>query len=237
MLALLVVLTSCRQEMGQIEDQIQVAWETDAVSPIIVPGDPDSVGRLHNILLESVWQYVQRSGDTTAVGKKNCIIKYFREHMGMDVRDSFRKSEAYRKDNPLTYGHALEQSHFQERTRDLLRSLFEAIDRTEDLDLYPVLLEEIRQLEDAAVMSSIPQAEKTAFRQVSSVARYSARFWKDKLTNYPLPPQDSGEPLLRYFAHLHADVLGALIGIFSGNAAAESADMSSQMVWYIDAFL
>lgn len=78
LLFMIIVTTACQKRINESPTTGKTQSRFSEKSLQNVPDDSprnptnpyDSIGILHNILLNTVWSYVQRTGDTSKTGKK-----------------------------------------------------------------------------------------------------------------------------------------------------------------------
>lgn len=197
----------------------------------------DSIGIRHNIVLDSVWNYVQRTKDTTASGKRNYLIGYFKQHLPQRVAEAERILINGPHGSLPGLDKILAGKIISQQTRGLLDSLMADIGQMQSLDDCRALVEKIRELETQAQRASISIYEKDLILQAAAIAKYSSVFWHDKIQHNPPPAPDAFlKGILHYIVAVQADTLGAIYGIFSGGVEAEANYQSSLWTWYFDAF-
>lgn len=236
--ALLLLNFSCKKNLvnTSVNGQKSAAITIDALTAN--NANPyDSIGIRHNIVLDSVWNYVQRTKDTTASGKRNYIISYFKHYLPQQAAQAERVLINGSQTALPGLAPILEGKNITRQTKSLLDNLITDINQMQSMNDYPMLLQNIRKLEATAMEGSIPKDEQAIVLQASAVARYSSVFWHDKIQHNPLPAPDGFlKSILHYIVAVQADTLGAIYGIFSGSVEAEADYQSSLWTWYFDAF-
>lgn len=236
---MLLLSISCRKNLT-VPSQTRISNAPSATglnATAVSVGNPfDSIGVRHNILLDSVWNYVQRTEDTSAAGKKNFIVGYFKQCRPDDAATAI----AVINNGPQTAISGLKEilagKNITQQTSSLLYNLMETIDTTASMSDFAALIQKIKMLEAKAMAASIPSNEQQIVLQATAVAKYSASFWHDKVTNFPAPAR-SIKGIIRFIASVHADTLGAIYGTFEGDSEGEAEYQSALWVWYVDAFL
>ncbi|MEE1947247.1 hypothetical protein VRU48_19125 [Pedobacter sp. KR3-3] len=215
-----------------------VAAELKADNPL----NPfDDTGKLHNQVLEKVWQYVQLTGDTSSPGKVKLIAGHFSRTEGRDVAPAIercRKKIALLGKGPMQP--AISNAPLSQRSRELLTDLYKSLREADRENLYPLFRKSVLTVEARIATEKIPEFERTALFKWASILRYSGAYWLEKLDRYPLP--DGTAPggaagkgrFLHWFTFVTADLLGGVVGTFEGDTQAGADYMSSTCTWYMD---
>lgn len=239
MAILFVVLAGCQKEQGGEKPKTGADAEVQGHQTIAtnsLESSRDSVGKLHNEVLEALWNHVQNSGDDTAEGKRRFVIAYFKQHKSINIGPVLQKGMAFIRNNePPPISEVMAQLKISEPAKDMLMAIDAALHECRDMGNENELAQRIRQAEEEATILDLPQEEQLMIRQAGAVAEYSSAFWKKIVGQYPLPAKD--QPLLKWLAGRHADFIGALIGIACGDIAGESSYLSGLMTFYAGSYL
>ena len=186
----------------------------------------DYIGEAHNQSVQAVWDYVQQTGDTTRKGKQTFFIRYFTKAHGIDPTKSILACEPMKKQSVEAL---LEKSTFSAESRVLLQSIKDTGSSLDDEASYAVFKDKISRIELQATQEIKNESERNVVLQVAVIAKYSAAYWKQKLTDFGTTAPG------KWWVFASADIIGGIMGgIFGGGVLEMASEMSSGMNWYAD---
>lgn len=239
LLVSLLIISSCRKNQQHIPARqgsspglfSAAAFRAGSENPF------DSTGIWHNIFLDSVRAYVRSGGENTRQGRLNYLISLGRKHFSLDVSQSApaiqqevitASMEGYETIiRKAGYGRRAE-NYFLQLLRYLKTTGYERPGRTEN---YLDILEK-----EVTADRSVHPSDKKSLLQVSSVARYSFRYWSQfSITRgrfFGFIPEHWSP--LAHVAALVGDVVAAVKGAAGGGkdvkqVALESAATSEEV--------
>lgn len=243
MAMLLAVMVGCKKQGAKQQPEPPKEEIKTGVTKDDLPVNPlnpyDGSGLVHNKALEAVWQQIQQTADTSAGSKMNAVVEYFRVHEKRDVTKVLRQAESLRAD-VKRYGiqKMIDNAILQSNTKVLLKGILNATNLIGSRSDYADFIKQILKLESVALRSGLPEHELKDLLKVAAIARYSAWYWKDKTVQFPTPEGTTGQKRFwRFLASLSGDIMGAALGIFTGDIEAEASYQSGLLGWYADAFI
>lgn len=196
------------------------------------------MGERHNEFLESAWQYVQKTGDTTRSGMRKFIIGQFKAKSGIDFTEQLdlmvqRKKEMGDLDSYI------QKSWLSDRGKDFVKSIFRLSEKLEAVD-FP-FEREMAVLEEQINTAKLSDTERDAIWQLAALASYSCAFWKEKFELSRGKADSTSRSffgsIIRVVAPSHADILSGLIGILSGDSINDiihyASSDSMYMAYYV----
>lgn len=226
--ALLLCLGCAKESLKTIDPMIPAREQKATVSNVRSPlNNPfEYLGELHNQSVQAVWDYVQKTGDTTGKGKRAFFIRYYSKTFGTDPTKMIMACELMKKQS---IERLLEKSTLSAESKALLKAIKDTGAKLDDEASYTVFKDRIRQIESEAKENIKDETERNVVLQVAVIARYSAAFWKQKLIDFGTSAPG------KWWVFASADIIGGIMGgIFGGGVLEMASEMSSGMNWYAD---
>lgn len=188
----------------------------------------DSIGMAHNKTLEACWNHLQQSGDTSRAGKRKFLVAYFKKTYGRDLNKTIAACAGMEN---KSFEEILNQFPMSESGRELLREIINSGKLLTDENSLPEYQLAINKIEVDSQSAGLVKRESDAILQVAAIARYSSRFWYQKVTDFS-PPGPQGK-WYTWFLNLTADNMGAVVGIFGGDIMGEASYFSDMVTYYV----
>ncbi len=142
----------------------------------------DSIGLIHNQVLQVTWDYLQKSGDTTSNGKRKQVIQFFGKRYGRNITIPLSQMEhLYHQDYPSGIQKVSPQGIISPLLAGYLNQIVAMVKAIHQLSGYKVFKSSIVSLEQNIITDKqLTPLQKEKILMVSSIARYSIAFWMDK---------------------------------------------------------
>jgi hypothetical protein len=189
---LIVLLAACGKEKGAVipsltEHKVSTAvLFAEKADRAANPSNPyDTIGRIHNLILQATSEYVHQSGDTSITGRRQQVIAFFKTHYGEDVEGRLLRMESlYKKDFPGGIVKAVPENMFSIPVQTYLNRIVTSAGSITLTDGYDAFKATIVNLEkEVATDKRLNPAEQQKIFMVASVARYSISYWLEKANN------------------------------------------------------
>lgn len=187
--------------------------------PAANPGNPqDSVGQIHNQVLNVVWTYMQSTGDTSITGRRNQVVLYFKKRYGISIGDQLLQGEArFKRDFPKGVFTAPKGS-YGAAGENYLSSITATVHNIKDLAAYGAFKENMLGIEKNIMADrTISTNQQQQLLAVASIARYSTSFWLQKANT---PPSGGVNEAMGFFRNLGKALTVGLIDTCAGISAA-----------------
>ncbi|UOE51310.1 hypothetical protein MTO98_09490 [Mucilaginibacter sp. SMC90] len=190
----MVVLAGCSKENVsplKVASSSVTAQNLRFVDPAANAANPvDSIGRLHNLILDSLRHYYKRTGDTTWAGNSRYLSDYFKKYRGVTVKQFHNPAllQAVCKD----YKAVFMSAPLTDASLKFMGMFADALAQINDLDHYSVFKGRIMDAEAMILKADIPESERTKLLMTASVLRYSGYYWmgafaNGSVTQHPVP--------------------------------------------------
>jgi hypothetical protein len=200
-----------------------------ATDPAANPGNPlDSVGQIHNQVLNVVWTYMQSTGDTSITGRRNQVILYFKKRYGIAIGDHLLESEARFKHDFPKGVITVPKGSYGAAGENYLNSMMATVHNINDLGAYGSFKENMMGIEKNILADrTIGITQQQQLLAVASIARYSASFWLQKANT---PPAEGVNDTMGFFHNLVKALTVGLIDTCAGAGAAMDGLSIQEMV-------
>lgn len=235
--------TSLESDLAPKNISKSAAGKWKHISPLNADNPADSIGRIHNIVLDSVYAYIKRTGDTSKAGKSNEVVRYFRHRYGeglgrppAEISILIQKHQSTPADKKVLsrYFPGIMASYLSE-----MISYTNLISRPED---YLQFKSAIVRLEGKIIReANVSEEQRSHLLHVASICRHSLWYWMNAI-DHGQNQQTMGflRNFIRAFMGSHADMHMAiyLLLTFSDyrHLLADAAGESAGALWYFDAF-
>jgi hypothetical protein len=188
---LIVLLAACSKEKEsgipsltehKVSTAVLFAEKADRAAN---PSNPyDTIGRIHNLILQATSAYVHQSGDTSITGRRQQVIAYFKTHYGEDVEGRLMQMESlYKKDFPGGKVKAVPENMFSISVRAYLYRIIISAGSINSIDGDAFKATIVNLEKEAATDKRLNPAEQQKIFMVASIARYSISYWLEKANN------------------------------------------------------
>lgn len=161
------------------QPNVEPAIKTFSYSAADNPYNPmDSVGKLHNILLDSLRKYVKRTNDTTHAGRGYYLSYLAKTFWNYDYIPT--KNEALERKICIDYKSVMLVDTFSVQAKNFITqmiSVLEGIESTKEFGLYA---QKIRSIEQNISSAGLPVVEQKYLFVVASLLRHSGYYWMDQ---------------------------------------------------------
>jgi hypothetical protein len=184
--SLIVLLTACNKESRNVPSrtisQNQEALITNRLnSPCANEANPfDYLGYLHNVVLDSLRQYVKTTKDTSRLGKAAFLNRYFKNTSDGEFKPFYIPEE---KTGCTNYKAILLGQHVSITALEFLQALCKTLDSIHDLDHYEDYKKQIEQAEAKIMGAELPDSERTNLLMTAAILRYSGYYWMNAFKN------------------------------------------------------
>jgi hypothetical protein len=178
---LCIVMAGCSKNMPEENKQKpevlqQSGDKSAAANPAANPDNPyDYIGVIHNVLLDSLRKYKERSRDTTHAGTVNYLRAYFKKEGSTTVPPVMDKPTGIRIIQD--YHPYMLRPEFSKETNAFTRSLMATLDGITGTENYGAYKASIVRTELQIMDSPISPLEKKYLLVTASVLRHSGHHW------------------------------------------------------------
>lgn len=144
----------------------------------------DSMGRLHNLILDSLRKFIRKTQDVSLLDERHYIAYYFKKYMHIDVRASLESLPPSKTVNIIKNYESVIFSHqMAAPTRGYLHDIFDAVKATDSFNP-DVIRQRILPIE-AGILNdhSLPNGDKNMLLTTTAIVRHSAEYWLPKFKN------------------------------------------------------
>lgn len=146
----------------------------------------DSVGRIHNEVLEAVHQFIRTSGDTAMGSIKGFMVDYFRKYRNEDVAKALDRIPDHLAETVISdYRKVLFSKPWQPSTAAYLNQLLDTISGVTDISAVSLKKKIVLIEERVMADKSISFEDRRLLLSCTSLARHSAFYWGGILNQYP----------------------------------------------------
>jgi len=198
------------------------------------PANPyDSVGILHNKIVDAVLLRIAANGDTSLQAITAQVIAFAGSKMPAEAALSLSAATAIAiKNAPDNYAQLIEDTDLSNTAKGYLHTLIIIVKDTSAYhnpsSVYPILYNRILGLESQVLSNQqLSSIDRRAVLEVSSVGRYSLFYWLHNDQQYSL------KKIIRAMATVCGDIGGAVEGYYTGDVVGTAADASSWWYWNI----
>ncbi len=248
--SLIVLLAACNKENQpaihqQSPPQMKLARINASVSEQAAnPSNPyDSIGSIHNKVLQKVCDYVDETGDTSISGRREQVNNYFKNRYGEDISKKLLEMESRsKKDFPGGMIKAVPQNMFSTVVESYLNRIINAVRSVKTMDGYQAFKATVVSIEkEVPADKRLSKAEQQKMFLAASIARYSVSFWMGKAA---IKPEDQTLSTMGFFGNVWrainvglSDVSGAVSGMGYSESIREILEDASDMSGLASAFL
>lgn len=236
--AVIVMFAACKNEKQAVPVTTQPVSMAVLVSrisrpdPASNPSNPlDSIGAIHNKVLEVTWDYVQATGDTNLIGRRNQVIRYFRQCYGIETGTRLLQAEAlFKKDYPAGQMF-VPKNRVAPSVENYMNQIIVKIHEMTDASAYPAFKTGMVSMEKIILTDrSLTVIQQQQVLAVASIARYSVSYWLEKSNT--IPPNDSLDKGLHHNFIISlgcslVDVFGGINGATYGDSIREILEDAS----------
>jgi len=183
---IIVILSACKKENGVQTVLVQKPLtQTVPLSASIkdraanFQNPYDSIGMVHNMVLQTVVGYQVKTGDTSVATTYKIVASFFRQRYGSDIGSQISKAEQnFMHDFPGMQVNSVPDAKLQPLTAAYINKIVTAIHDVKDSTAYGAFKSSIESVESAAINDkSLTVNEQQKVLIAASVARYSLSFW------------------------------------------------------------
>jgi len=148
------------------------------------PENPfDEVGKIHNLGLDALINYMETTRDTTRYGRSVFLAKFFKELYNIHAKpeQSLKLEMAIKKD----FKDVLFSQRISNRSKVFLKEVSAILERIKTLEDYSSYKEAFVTLEKKIYLEKLPEKEKEILLSTASIFRYSGLFWMEFYKNNP----------------------------------------------------
>jgi len=141
----------------------------------------DSVGLLHNIILDSLRKYVLQFDDTSRGGKTAYLNSFLKRTRVIDFRPSYYPE--LEQKICTDYKSVLLNGSFTAQTKATLERMVDILQNVESTNEFESYARKIKTIEKEIVEGNLEAKEKKYLLTVSSVLRHSGYYWMEQFEN------------------------------------------------------
>lgn len=146
------------------------------------PANPyDSIGILHNIILDSLRNYVVRTNDTSRIGKSAYLNKFLKGYRGINFMPAYNPELEF---NICTnYKSVLLNVPFSAEGKAMLQRIANVLEQIQSTQEFSNYAGQIKAIEQEILAGRLFPKEKNYLLIVSSVLRHSGYYWMEEFNN------------------------------------------------------
>ncbi|WP_029274572.1 hypothetical protein [Pedobacter borealis] len=251
-LALLVIVaTACNKE-ASVEQRLQSAPVISGLtirgagigSPYNPNNPADSIGIIHNLALNYVYNKMLNKGDTSRMAKRNYILDFFRNRYGQINPEQFlEKDESYKPFKSIPIGELTARFKCSPGMGKYINRIINDCYLVKKPRDYMEYFKRMAALEDELMLpdSSVTDEEKQRLLHLTSITRHSMWFWMNAVSKEQGETAQGLRKFIRALLGLQADQHYAITALLTfqeyRNLAEYAADESAGALFYFDAFL
>jgi hypothetical protein len=230
-----LMLAACKNEKQTAPVTITPVGMNSLASNITSP-DPasnlsnpfDSVGAIHNEVVNATWNYMQSTGDTSISGRRNVVIRYFKTRYGAEIGTRLLQDEGlYKKDFPSD-STTLPNNRFNPATENYMNQILAKIHAITDASAYPAFKASMVSMEKTVMADrSLTVTQQQQILAVAAIARYSVSFW---LTKAGTQPANGGADTMGIFRNFLRAVSIGFIDVTTGMESASHGESIQEIV-------
>lgn len=177
----------------------------------------DSIGVIHNQVMDVTCDYIQKTGDTTGASIRTQVAAFFKNRYGADIGNGLiEMGKHFTEEFPGRQFTDVPEGVFNNATEKYLNRIIAAIQSVKDVNGYDNFKTAVLDVENEVTKDRrLLPAEQKHILIVSAVARYSMSYWLQKVDT----SSDEAYPM-GFFHNLWkainvaaADTCGAIDGI------------------------
>jgi len=230
---IIVMLAACKKENATNTEGI-LTVPTSALSmsatQAVLPGNPqnpyDSVGMIHNQVLQKVCSYVNQRKDTTSGGIRKQVSAFFQQRYGTSINTQLiRADQHFLITFPARQVNVIPDKN---APANYCNQILAAINQLKEDSSYQVFYRKIVSIESNVLHDKTLTPEQAQqVLTVASIARYSIAFWMTKAASNDNDTMGFFRKIWQVINSGLADAGGAIDGIFSGSTIGESLEEAS----------